>query len=233
MIEINATNLATQISPFSSIIGPIIGGCLASIAGLIVANYNFNRSIRERQKIAAKAFFEEISTYFDAFDLLLEDYNTTTFDEAFNDLEDPRHIKQFQILAVDQIVNLEIATWGPYATFLPEKNSFTVFYEDIYKFDDIQITRNLIELKRSLVAADKHYQNYCHDERHPPTDLYKFLETIEYAVNLISDGSMLDDLKIKSRDEVSIMKKISFSFTAIKHRLNDRFVQLSQYLKKH
>jgi hypothetical protein len=209
MIEVNTTSIVNQITPFFSIIGPIIVVFITAVVGILATKYNNDRTIRKHQRVVARAFFEEISSYFDAFNLLLENYNTLQFDEAFNDLDHEGHARDFLILALHQIVNLEIATTGPYATFLRERNAFTVFYEDIYKFNDIQTTRNLLQLNRYLVTADMHYHNYCHDQMHPVTDFRAFLDTIENATNLIRDESILDDLETKFQTDISIREKVS------------------------
>ncbi|MFA4849459.1 MAG: hypothetical protein WC626_07000 [Methanoregula sp.] len=215
MIECNTTSFVGLTQDYSGIIGPIIGGCVAGAVGLLVSKYNYDRSANERKRIVARAFFEEISRYSDGINLFLEEYGTEDFDEAI----DKSNIRDFIHLALKQIVDLGLATTGPYATFLQEKNSFTVFFEDIYKFEDVNTTLNLIELYRLLVTADKHYHNYCHDPREPITDFRKFLETIEDAVNLIHEESILNDLIIKSKANVSIRKKISMSLNKIKHQL--------------
>jgi hypothetical protein len=232
MVDCNVTYIINPVTNYASIIGTIIGGSIAAVTGIILSIYINKKAIRERKRIVARAFYEEISSFHDAFELLLEDYNTKNFDEAFNNHDNPRDLQQFQFFAVDQIVNLQIATWGPYASFLQEKNSFTVFLEDIYKFDDIYLTRNLLQLFRYLMIADKHYQNFSHDERHPPTDLGKFLETIENVMALIEDEEILDNLLLKSKKNIPLIKKISLSLNAYKNRLYYLFVQSNKNSKK-
>jgi hypothetical protein len=206
MVAINVTYLFDQVLPYSSIIGPAIGGIIAAGAGILVAKYNIDRSIEERRRVVARAFYEEISIFLDRFECLFENYNTRTFDEASSNPDDPYFIV-FQNEVLHQIINLEIATYGPKGNFLQEKNPFNVFFEDIYKFNDIHTMRNVLQVYRFLATADKHYQNYCNDPNRPFTDLYKFLEITENAYAFINQEALQEDLKLKSLRRVSIWKK--------------------------
>jgi hypothetical protein len=219
----------------ANIIGPIIGGLIAAGAGILVYEIQRTDSINERQRLVAKALYEEMVYYYDNFELLFEDCNTIKFDKAIQETEEqakrkrrwrrgrsgfwddnddtfePARIYEYEKSVLDQIKNLKIGTTGSYASFIPEKNPFTNFYDDIYNFDDIEEIRNLIQFYRYLMVADKYYRSYCCEEDEDSRnyfDLRRFLDEIENAYSLMRETTVLEYLKKKSHPKRLIWNRV-------------------------
>jgi hypothetical protein len=209
MIENNATLTAEVAGSYANIIGPIIGGCIAAGAGLLVMLYKEkiterkeNEKLIQHQKIVAKALYEEISAYQSFFNRILTDYSTSKFDEAFNDIDHRGTLQHFEISAFSAIVNYGIVTSGPLGSFILEKNPFSTFYEDIYKFDNFEAIRKIFQFYQYLQIADKYYRNYCDVDRRVPTDLRRFLDSIEKANSFLDDEDLLTYLGTQFRGPV-------------------------------
>jgi hypothetical protein len=228
MFEVNVTAFANQTKNYGSIIGAILGGLIAAGAGIYLSNYRQKKDARARQIIVAKALYKQMRSYYDIFELLLENYNTTKFDEAlqkteylqqrrlsrmeYEEEEGPNPIKKFELSTLEEIRNLDIATAGKHATFIPELCPFSVFYEDIFKLDDIREIENLMQFHRYLTIADRNFKNYCNEDMEFPNcyDLRRFLDAIENAYSLMNEEPILDYLQQKYRSERSLWIKVRF-----------------------
>jgi len=198
MIACNTALIVEGTENYAGIIGPVIGGIIAAGAGLLVMLYKEkiterreNEKLIQHQKLVAKALYEDISNYRHFFNRILIDYSTTKFDEAFRDIEHRGVLQGFEISTFNAIVNYGIVTSGPMGSFIPEKNPFSTFYEDIYKFENIEAVQKILEFFRYLQIADKYWRNYCRVDQRVPTDLRHFLESIEKANSFLDDQDLL------------------------------------------
>jgi type II secretory pathway pseudopilin PulG len=229
MIELNFISISEPIKSYANIIGPLLGGIIAASAGIYLSNYKEKRAAKDRQKVVAMALYEQMSSYFDLFGFLFENYNTTKFDQAYEktktqkekfyshpddmSFEGPYAIKEFETLTMEQIYNLNLATKGKHATFIPEINPFSKFYEDIFKFDNIDQIRNIVEYYQYLIRADKYFKNFCNEDMEYPNDLdfRKFLDSIEIAHNIVRDEKILEYLDdVQSDKNNPILKMVHY-----------------------
>lgn len=225
MFEINVTALADQTKDYASIIGAILGGFIAAGAGIYLSNYRERKAAKGRQIVVAKALYEQMTSYYDLFELLFEDCTSTKYDEAVKETEaihkriqsreefdnrDQDPIQKFYDTADKRITSLGIATSGKYATFLPELSPFSIFYEDIFKFDDIKEIQNLMQFYKFLAIADTAYKNYCDGapEGYSTYSLREFLNALEDAYSLMREEPTLDYLKKKASVEKTIWETI-------------------------
>ena len=154
------------------IIGPAIGGIIAATAGLLFTLWKERRDKRNRQKIVARALNNELIRYKNFIDYFSDQTNITKDNYSGHELEKTL----FMVTLLDNpFIKLD---FNNNSSLISNKSPFEIFFQDIYRFDNEDLIRELVDFYQAITAADQNLKALSLIHISEPTRLL----SISYAV---------------------------------------------------
>lgn len=181
LINFNSNMGSDLIGP----IGPILGAAIAAIVGIIFSIYVDTKKRKNRLKIISNALILEISKFQGFF---------TSFLEQIQESGGIQNTGSYFQVMLEWITNYGIAVSGPNSSLLSEKSPFSIFYSEIFDYDDLDMVQDIKDFYECILNFDKSFKNFCERSKNV-NDLENMVRQSDRALDIIADNKLKEYLK--------------------------------------
>jgi hypothetical protein len=165
-------------------IGPILGAGIAAIVGILYSIQIDAKKRKQRLKVVSNAIILEIEKFKDFFEYFLKYIGAS---------EGPQNTGTYFEVTMQWIVKYGIAIPGPNSALLSEQSPFSMFYSDIFNFNDSDRVRNIKDFYECVLNFDKSFKNFSQKTR-SIDDLRNMKIQAERGLDIIENGELIEYL---------------------------------------